>query len=519
MFKRNLLIWGTIIVGVLFQFIFLFSHNFKGLLLNTLPDDAFYYFRIARNIVEGYGSTFDGVNITNGYHPLWMLVLLPIFKIFSVGGVFDTAPIYATLSFSLMLSLATGLVLLKIFKKYTQNTHILSIGLFFWFFNPYNLYAVLNGLETSLTLFLLAAFSLCILQTETVQRKTLHTVTTGIVGGLLILARLDIIFVVFFGYLYLLYRRVNFKQILTSVSITSVIFLVWHIWNYKTYGMMLTSASITGTYVNQQLTFYDNGGKSLFLILKTMVYMFDRAFTQLAANTGAPFVVFPLVGIALYFFSKNISQFFIQIKQRTLSPLWFISLGLLVQMSISAMVRWSFRDWYFIPTLFIFQFIILYACIQLAKEFKNFKYAALGICAIATGFFYISYDKHLQNREIMQDTIWKAVQWQNINLSQGTKIGSFNAGIQGYFSKHTLVNLDGLVNNVASAHMLKHDMWKYITEVEKLDYISDFPQYFTYRYNHFFGEDLTGENVLAKLKIMHTITTNGNTVNLYKLTK
>ena len=37
-------------------------------------DDAYYYFKVAQNISEGHGSTFDGINRTNGYHPLWMAV-------------------------------------------------------------------------------------------------------------------------------------------------------------------------------------------------------------------------------------------------------------------------------------------------------------------------------------------------------------------------------------------------------------------------------------------------------------
>jgi hypothetical protein len=159
----------------------------------------------------------------------------------------------------------------------------------------------------------------------------------------------------------------------------------------------------------------------------------------------------------------------------------------------------------------------VYACIQLAREFKNFKYAAFAICIISAGFFYVSYDKNLQNREIMQDTLWDAIQWRNENLPEGSRIGSFNAGIQGYFSKHELINLDGLVNNKASEHMLHHDMWKYIVEVEKLDYVTDFPQYFTYRYNHFFGPDLTGEEVLKKLEVVNSTETNGNKVNLYQV--
>jgi hypothetical protein len=42
-------------------------------------DDAFYYFGIARNVANGHGSTFDGINPTNGYHPLWMLMAVPVY--------------------------------------------------------------------------------------------------------------------------------------------------------------------------------------------------------------------------------------------------------------------------------------------------------------------------------------------------------------------------------------------------------------------------------------------------------
>lgn len=44
-------------------------------------DDGYYYFGIARHIVNGDGSTFGGLDHTNGYHPMWMLVLLPIFAV------------------------------------------------------------------------------------------------------------------------------------------------------------------------------------------------------------------------------------------------------------------------------------------------------------------------------------------------------------------------------------------------------------------------------------------------------
>src|SRR5215216_5421538 len=50
-------------------------------LVRHLKDDSFYYLKTANNIALGLGSTFDGINQTNGYHPLWMLNLIPIYCI------------------------------------------------------------------------------------------------------------------------------------------------------------------------------------------------------------------------------------------------------------------------------------------------------------------------------------------------------------------------------------------------------------------------------------------------------
>lgn len=43
-----------------------------------LYDDAYYYLGVARHLAAGDGSTFDGLHATNGYHPLWCAVLVPL---------------------------------------------------------------------------------------------------------------------------------------------------------------------------------------------------------------------------------------------------------------------------------------------------------------------------------------------------------------------------------------------------------------------------------------------------------
>jgi len=55
-----------------------FCTSGKRELLNNYEDDAYYYFKIARQVVESGRSTFDGRTQTNGYHPLWMALLLPL---------------------------------------------------------------------------------------------------------------------------------------------------------------------------------------------------------------------------------------------------------------------------------------------------------------------------------------------------------------------------------------------------------------------------------------------------------
>jgi hypothetical protein len=50
--------------------------------LAYVPDDAFYYFKIAENVTRGYFFSFDTVTETNGFHPLWLFVIVPIISLF-----------------------------------------------------------------------------------------------------------------------------------------------------------------------------------------------------------------------------------------------------------------------------------------------------------------------------------------------------------------------------------------------------------------------------------------------------
>src|SRR5512140_1999365 len=81
---RKQLPWFEIVLSIVFLSAYVFAAFSDAYNLPNrwfIRDDAYYYFKVAQNISEGHGSTFDGIHPTNGYHPLWLLVCVPIFAL------------------------------------------------------------------------------------------------------------------------------------------------------------------------------------------------------------------------------------------------------------------------------------------------------------------------------------------------------------------------------------------------------------------------------------------------------
>ena len=51
-------------------------------------DDAFYYFKVAQNVAEGNGFTFDRLGADSGFHPLWLFICIPFFALAHIDRIF-----------------------------------------------------------------------------------------------------------------------------------------------------------------------------------------------------------------------------------------------------------------------------------------------------------------------------------------------------------------------------------------------------------------------------------------------
>ncbi len=170
-------------------------------------DDAFYYFKVAQNITEGLGSTFDGINLTNGYHPLWMIVCLPIF----VLARFDLIlPLRVMLMVMAGFNAATSVLIYRLVKNNLSHA-VALLAAMFWAFNLYIHSVVYEfGLETPIAAFAIVLFIYKLSQLEKEWRTkpvtTWKLAILAFTAVIVMFSRLDLVFLAFIGGIWVIFR-------------------------------------------------------------------------------------------------------------------------------------------------------------------------------------------------------------------------------------------------------------------------------------------------------------------------
>ncbi len=217
------------------------AHNFPNRWFTR--DDAYYYFNVARHIGEGLGSSFDGINLTNGYHPLWMLINIPVFMLARVDLIL---PLRILLLVMGALQAATAVLLYRLTKRLFSET----VGIFlaaFWGASLYIHATVYQfGLETGLTAFSMMLFLNYFEKLERQWRKRpLGKREIGLfalLGVLVLFSRLDTVFFVLFFGVYLVFRQTPLRHLLLtdifgiSVSVFGGFVLRVGMKSYYSYG-------------------------------------------------------------------------------------------------------------------------------------------------------------------------------------------------------------------------------------------------------------------------------------------
>src|SRR3974390_2408647 len=150
---------------------------FRTYHLLPYEDDAFYYFTIARNLHDLGLSTFDGQTLTNGYHPLWLLLLLiqyAIFRSFQITILTELALVLGGLGFLIS---ALG-------SRRPLDNAVLTLA-----YSATIAGFTLNGMEASLLVLCLSALVWTLERLDLSRDK--NAICVGLIAAAAIGARID----------------------------------------------------------------------------------------------------------------------------------------------------------------------------------------------------------------------------------------------------------------------------------------------------------------------------------------
>jgi len=147
-------------------------------------DDFFYYLKVAQSLVTRHISSFDGSTLTNGYHPLWMLVLVSLFVLFK-GKAFFLA-LGAVTAGAVIALFFLCRALCQLLKASSLVSALISLLVCFWAEKLMKI-----GMEVTIAVPLVFALAVYVRRAE-FRWTARQCLAYGFLSSLAILARLDV---------------------------------------------------------------------------------------------------------------------------------------------------------------------------------------------------------------------------------------------------------------------------------------------------------------------------------------
>ncbi len=421
-----------------------------SILLSSFTDDFYYYIKIAENMALGEGSTFNGIVKTNGYHPLWLIILT----------IFAKLSIYFNIEILIVIKILISFIIISSFfifysygNKYLTNT----IWRIFFVILSYYWYArfAYIGMEITITIPL---FLLCMLG----YLKNTNPLYLGLLSSLTILSRLDVIviFAVFFC-IDIFYRGIDIKRIMklgVGVSLPILLYLVSNVYYFD----LLAPISGMAKSVLSISTFHS----ATFIVLFSF-WIYKPIF-----------LVFYIFSIVSYTKLRNAS-----IETRTFCLTAILSVPI-YYLQTSLRSDWPIWPWYYYPLLLSLLMLALplnhIFCSTKFNISRNlervFPISVLIVMIFVLFFSYIDVSKrqglnadplHLAGIEILKFE----------KDHPGIYAMGDRAGVVGFLLDSPLIQLEGLVMDK-----------NYLTMFEKSNSIEDVLN--TYNVDYYVGTDL-----------------------------
>lgn len=405
-------------------------------------DDSYYYFQVARNIVRGHGVTFDQIHATNGFHPLWMLCLLPVFA--ATGGAGELS-LRLTFCLVALVAGATFWVAYRCLSCYAGRSAAV-VGLAALTVPPF-LNPLVNGLETGLLLLLLFLLLWTVRSHSLLSLRsgTTRNVGLGLLLALLFLARLDSAFIVLavlaaipLGWFLGGEGRAPFSALVRKSLEVGITFAVavtpYFIWNTIEFGHLSpisgglkSSFPVISFHPVRLMGYHAHYGQALLLAstLALAWFWFGRrsGSPRRPGSSGtaesprpAPVLIAVWAGCCVHF----------------VNSLLFMGFG----------VHWWHFASYAPLAVLLGAMVLADLQSRVRRPARLALFATLAIAAFSVLAFRFDY----QRRGVDHERWLEAALWARGNLPADAVVGMTDCGLFGYFSERRTVNLDGVIN-------------------------------------------------------------------------
>ncbi|RMF03191.1 MAG: hypothetical protein D6768_06475 [Chloroflexi bacterium] len=416
-------------------------------------DDAYYYFQTAWNLKMLGVSTFDGINATNGVQLLWF------------GVIFLLAQIAQTKINLLVLSLGTcfffnaasHLVIWKLSE--TVDRPVLGVYMSsVWFLLTFGSEFYSTGMENSLHAFIfwIAIWQTTAFLSETGPRKkNQRFILLTLILVLNVWARLDAAIFSVILYVYCLLHldiRRNLKYVIVSVLLALA-------------GLII-----------QLVVFYQLGGS--WLPVSSLVKQSWSHWGNIVGLTATRLLVvlllLPVLEIIIHRYAG---------QKTRLRGIWYsllagVMLHVIATGGVSAYDKFL---WYLSPAFVFLALTLAMSADGLSRILSNIVPAARRMIPAAFALAFIALAVFLfQVRWTMSIPVYKlgyhSALWISENVPPDARLASWNAGILGYFSGRTVINLDGLINGTDYYRQVVSGPKSWMTYVKEqnVDYVIDY---------------------------------------------
>lgn len=438
-----------------------------NLLLNFSHDDSFYYLKTARNICSGNGSSFDGINTTNGYHPLWMIIMTGYIFILQIAGPLTPETVFRFVTFlhlfiCIVISFVSFRILIELYDRKTGVKIFILIFLLylsFVFLRGVGIESIVNCLTMSLILFV---------KVKELKSNTVQTYLKAFLLSLLFLGRTDYLITYIPALLaadfITTHKEIRKKNLILEILFVAVTAFIYFSFNYNTFGHFSSISS------RKLITF------PVSVLTTNLGLIFDTYFLFNAHALRLVLLLSSVIFVSIKIFAgKNNDKKFAAAEKFFLGAGAGSILFCLLHLTFNSE---GLREWYVTLPMFTAIMLSVFPIAAFIKQFKIIFIVFLIMNAV------ILYKTRIDSNKF--NNVYEYAKALKENVGQNEPVYQVDfAGITGFFSERKVVNGDGFINSFEYMdfvengklpdYLKKYDIKLYSTyTIEKSDFDSVF---------------------------------------------